>query len=400
MSSTVDHNNFDNPPSRVGTDSIKYGIRPYKINENVPIHPHWHADMDFKSCEPIVNALESAARYGIYGYPTKPKDLNQIVTKHLASQGWNLDVDEFDSISTFSPGVIAGLGIIIHALTNPGEAVMFHTPAYPRFFDAVNGSGRKLVMNPLVQNDNGWTIDFEDFEKKIVDNQVKIFLLCSPHNPTGRVWSKDELTKTIAICKKHNVYLMCDEIHCDLTLYENHIHTATLPDAKDRCITLLSPSKTFNVPGLVLSLLIAENKEVMKKIQTYALGNSLCHGNLFGFVGMKTAYSGVCQDWLDYCKDYLRSNVEYCVDFLHKNLPTIGVRKPQGTFLLWMDMSGYKLSSEEMDSILGEKGVILNHGGDFGEQYKLFRRFNYATSRKEVETVMNLIHEVFSKYEH
>ena len=180
---------------------------------------------------------------------------------------------------------------------------MFQTPSYPHFFESVGDIDRKVVNNKMIFENGQWIFDFEDFEKKIVEEHVKAYILCSPHNPTGRIFTKEELERIISICKKHNVIIISDEIHCDLIVDKErkHIHTMTLPDAKDITITMLAPSKTYNIPGLQLAFMIVDNDEMRKKIKHFATGLSMSFGSLFGFIGMRAAYSGECAEWLEAC---------------------------------------------------------------------------------------------------
>ncbi|KAL7721560.1 cysteine-S-conjugate beta-lyase [Entamoeba marina] len=391
---------FDNPPSRVGTNDAKYTFRPYQINEDVPIRAHSIADMDFPTSPKILEAVRNVCCNGIIGYSFQPKDIHQIIQKYLSSHGWDISDERIKQAVCFSGSVISGIGVVLHTLTNPGDGVMIQTPIYPHFFQSIEETDRVVVVNPMKETENGWAVDYEDFENKIIQQNVKAFLLCSPHNPTGRVFSTEELTQMVTICKKHNVLIISDEIHCDLLMEDvKHTHLSSMPIAKDCSVTLLAASKSFNVPGLHLAMIVGENEEYMKKIKKFSDGVGLSHGNAFGFSGMKVAYSGEANDWLETCLNYLRGNVEYVVNYLHINLPTIKVRKPQATYLLWMDFSGYNLESDVMCKMLGEKGIILSAGPSFGKGYEKCFRFNYASSRKEIEEVMELIKEIFIKYE-
>ena len=194
--------------------------------------------------------------------------------------------------------------------------------------------------------------------------------------------------------------IISDEIHCDLVVSEKkHIHTATLPNAKEITITMLAPSKTYNVPGLSLAFMIVNDDEMWKKIDEYACGLSVSFGSLLGFIGMRAAYSGECADWLKECLEYLRGNYQFIEDYCKEKLPSITLTKPEATYLLWMDFSKYGITTEEIDKLLAERGVVFNQGPSFGEGFELYRRFNIATSRQEIKTVMDLLYDAFKQYE-
>lgn len=390
---------FDNPPSRIGTTSFKWGLQPYPINPESTLHPHWVADMDFQCCPAIIEAIKKEAERGIYGYSNKPKELFQHLATYLNEQGMNINEEYLQKNVIFTPGVVAGVGLILTMLTEKGDAVIFQTPSYPHFFESVGDLDRKVVNNKMKYVNGRWEIDFEDFEQKIIEHKVKAYILCSPHNPTGRVFDKEELEKLILICRKHDVLIISDEIHCDLLLTKKHIHTQTLCTKEDKIITMLAPSKTYNIPGLALAFMLVENEEYQKKIKFLANGISVSFGTLFGFTGMNVAYSGACKGWLEECLQYLRDNVKLITEFCNKHLPSLKITQPEATYLLWMDLSAYGLSTEEIDKKLGEKGIIFNQGPKFGEGFELFRRFNIATPRKEIQTVLDLLLEIFKPYE-
>ncbi|EDR29161.1 hypothetical protein, conserved [Entamoeba dispar SAW760] len=390
---------FDTLPCRIGTDSYKYSVRPYPINENVPLHPHWVADMDYPSCPVIIDAITKVAEKGIYGYANTPKDLYKIISHYLSKQGWELSEEHLKEVMILSPGVVTGICVILTALTNVGDSIMFQTPSYPHFFESVEGIDRKVVNNRLIQKNGVWRIDFEDFEQQIISENVKVFLLCSPQNPTGRVFDKEELEQMVNICKKHNVIIISDEIHCDLLLTKQHIHTGSLPNAKDITITMLAPSKTYNIPGLSQAFMVCENDEMRSKIFHVASGLSICWGSLFGHIGMKTAYSGECSEWLKECIEYIKGNVKLITEFIQNQLPSIQITQPEATYLLWMDFSKYGISSDKIDDLLGQRGIIFNQGKAFGKGFDLFRRFNIATSKKEIQSVLDLLYDAFKPYE-
>ncbi|ELP92456.1 hypothetical protein EIN_523440 [Entamoeba invadens IP1] len=387
---------FDNPPTRVGTNAFKYNITPYPVNKTVPIHPHWVADMDFQAPPAIREALTDLCKLGIFGYSSVPNELYRNITRYLSTHGWDFTEDRLKQSLMFSPGVVSGIGLVLHAITKEGDAVLFNTPSYPHFFESVTETHRKVVVNKMVHNGDTWDIDFEELEKQIVSEDVKVYIFCSPHNPTGKVFTQKELEKVVSICHRHHVVIISDEIHCDIILPDHrHIHTATVDTAEDITITFLAPSKTYNIPGLNLAFMLCTNNVLYKKVSEYACGLGVSFGNLFGFEAMTVAYSGLCEDWRLACVNYIHSNGLLVRHYLQQYLPNIHVTLPNATFLLWLDFSNLNLENDEIDKRLADRGIVFNQGKSFGNGFEYFRRFNIAAPQTEIQSVLNLLRDAF-----
>ena len=367
---------FDRLTDRRGTDCLKYD---FAAERGYPgeVLPFWVADMDFPAPEPVVKALEQRARHGIFGYTDIKEDYREILARWFQRRhGWQIE-GEWLSIT---PGVVFGICTAIRAFTELGEGVLICPPVYYPFAASIKANGRKLVESPLVEKDGHYEIDFQDFERKIVEGWVKIFVLCSPHNPVGRVWSRQELEQVAAICQKHRVLVVSDEIHQDF-VRPGHRHTvfASLgAEVADFTITCTSPSKTFNLAGLQISHIFISNESLRRRFRHELEAVGYGEPNAMAEVAAKAAY-GEGEPWLTELLSYLEENLRRTRAFLAESLPQVKLIEPEGTYLLWLDCRGTGLSPEEQDEVIVQRGRIwLDEGRIFGKGGEGFQRINMA----------------------
>ncbi|MDR0917165.1 MAG: pyridoxal phosphate-dependent aminotransferase [Oscillospiraceae bacterium] len=377
---------FDKIIDRTGTYSIKYG-EAAKRGKPADALPMWVADMDFQTPPCVVDALTREVQHGIFGY----SDTNDAYFTSVA--GWfarrfNWAVEPQWLVKT--PGIVTALHIAVRGLTNRGDAVIIQTPVYYPFTEAVESTGRRLVVNPLVETDGYYTIDFADFERKIADNAVKMFILCSPHNPVGRVWTRAELEKLGEICLRHGVIVVSDEIHEDF-VYAGHTHTvfASLsPELRDITVTCTAPSKTFNLAGLMISNIFIANHDLRRAFKAEYERFGLSQLGVMGLVACKAAYDGG-EAWLGELLTYLSGNMDYLAQFVGEHLPHIKVRKPEGTYLAWLDCRALGLDARELDDFFARKAKLWLDGGTmFGTGGDGYQRINVACPRSVLEDAM------------
>lgn len=377
--------NFDQAVHRTNTNSIKWDYR-QKFFDTKDVLPLWVADMDFASPPCVTEALIKRAQHPVYGYPGTPRALFE------AAAGWmkrRFGTEIKPEWMTALAGVVPGLFAAVEAFTRPGDKVIVQPPVYPPFFSAALGRGRYIVENPLREENGQYMMDLADLEDKI-DEKTKMLILCSPHNPVGRVWTKEELTRLADICVKHDILIVSDEIHADL-VYEKGAHTPFYslgPEVSERCITFLSPSKTFNLAGLFTSIAIAENPKLLKRLKRAIRKAGVDHINLFGIEGCIAAYNEG-EAWLDELLVYLKENALYVNRFLQERVPGISMRIPEGTYLGWLDVRGLGLFGEELKSFMIKKAKLgLNDGPSFGTGGEGFQRLNFACPRPTLEEAM------------
>lgn len=371
---------FDTVIDRKNTNSLKYD---FAVERNRPANvlPLWVADMDFQTAPGIIKTVVETAAHGIYGYTETKEDYVQAAINWYEKR-FGITYSSEWLIKT--PGIVFALALAVKAYTNPGDGVIIQTPVYYPFYEVIRDNDRKIIENPLVNTDNRFTIDFEDFENKIVAEKVKLFILCSPHNPVGRVWKKEELERLIAICKKHHTIIISDEIHCDFT-YEGYTHYPTLKvgtNYADGIIVCTSPGKTFNIAGLQVSNIFIPNRELRARFQKELNASGYSQLNTFGVKAGKAAYE-TGEAWLEELKRYLKENLEFVRSFLAEYLPEIKLTEPEGTYLIWLDMSALGLSKEALnDLILNKAGLWLDAGHIFGEAYEQYQRIVIASPRE------------------
>ncbi|MEG1027188.1 MAG: MalY/PatB family protein [Oscillospiraceae bacterium] len=377
---------FDDAPNRKETGCRKWdGINSDLKSNNVLAM--WIADMDIKTPKPIIDSLVNSTNDVIYGYYNCVIDwLNR---KH------NFAVEK-DWIVTI-PGVVPALRYSVQIISKPGDEIIIPTPVYPPFYKAVSDFDRVIVKSSMILENGIYTFDFDDIESKITA-KTKAIMLCSPHNPTGRVWTKDELLHICEICKKHNIYIIDDEIHNDLVFNNNHTVLGNISeDAFNRSIICTAPSKTFNIAGIPVSNIIIKNSDLRNKFKDIVAKAhiSVCCGIVEPMV--YAAYNN-CDQWLAELLQYLKSNIEYFVSYIEKEIPTIKAYIPDSTYLLWVDFRGTEKTHDELIDILtNECHLIFNSGKEYGDEGEGFFRINVACPFSYVEEALNRLKKAFSK---
>lgn len=372
----MSHNSiFDQVVNRKASNSIKWKL--YSDD----VLPMWVADMDFKSPEPIIQALRDRVEHGVFGYEAPSDEMRAVVVNWLAKKyQWAIHPNDI----VFLPGLVSGLNLVARAYGHMGDNVTTLTPVYPPFLSAPVNQGLTAVGCQLKRIDDGehvrYTIDFDAFEKSITP-RTHIFYLCHPHNPAGIVLSREELLKLGEICLKHNVLIISDEIHCDLMLDGNkHTPMASVSEEiGQNCVTLMAPSKTFNVPGLGFSFAVVQNKRLRERLQ-HAEAGIVPHVNALGITAAHAAYTQ-CDGWLADLQAYLTENRDVMLDYLAENMPEIKATRPSGTYLGWLDCNNTNIKGNPYDFFLKEAKVALNSGPMFGAGGEGFVRFNFGTSR-------------------
>ena len=382
---------FTTRPNRLGQHSEKWR----KTEGNPDLLQMWIADMDFLPLPEVKQALADYASQHVFGYPYASDSLYQaILDWEEAEHGYEVTRDDVVLIE----GVVPAISVAIQAFTQVGDAVAINTPVYPPFARSVKLNNRKLVANSLLEKNGHFEIDFDQLEKDFVEHDVNLYILCSPHNPGGRVWSVEELEKIGQLCQKHGVLLVSDEIHQDLALFGNKHHSFNTlqPSYKDFTIVLASATKTFNIAGTKNSFAIIENPDLRKQFTRQQLANNQHEVPTVGLITMEVALrSG--KPWLEELKTVLEENINYTVDYL-ENHTKIKVMKPEGTYLIWLDFSAYGLSNEAIqEKLLTEAKVVLNNGLAFGTEGKYFARFNAATTFDTVKEGCRRIAVAFEK---
>lgn len=368
------HYNFDRIINRSGTDSIKYTFDPAK-GKTPDLIPLWVADMDFQVPDEVIARLKERCEHGIFGYTRVSENYLKAVQSWFDKRfGWHVEADWM----VHTPGVVYAVNAAINTLTKEGDAVLIQSPVYHPFNSCITTSNRRTVRNTLLFDGERYTIDFADFEKKIVEEDVKLFILCSPHNPVGRVWTKEELTRMGEICMKHGVFVVSDEIHCDF-VYSGYQHTpfASLNEEfLKNSITCTAPSKTFNLAGLQTSNIFIQDEKVRSKIKAYKSAQHCGDPTIFGLVACQAAYE--CgEEWLNELNAYLEKSAGKVSAYFAENLPQIKVVKPEGTYLLWLDCRSLPIPAEEVDRFMLENArVWFNDGSVFGSEGIGFERMN------------------------
>ncbi len=383
---------FDKIIDRKHTNCIKYDFTE-EFHRPSDVMPLWVADMDFQAPEEVREALKRAAEHGIYGYTDTKKDYNDTVIRWFEEGfSWKPEAEWMIKM----PGVVFALAMAVQALTRPGEGVLIQPPVYHPFSASVENNGRKLVENPLIYKDGKYEMDFEDFENKIRDNAVKLFILCSPHNPVGRVWKKEELMRVGEICQKYGVIVVSDEIHCDFT-FEGHEHTvyASLGEAfASHAIICTAPSKTFNIAGLQASNIFIPNPEIRSAVKQAMTATGYSSLNQMGIYAAQAAYT-YGRPWLEALKKYLAENVSLVREFLKREMPEVRLVEPEGTYLIWLDFSGLGFSDDELNKRIQERaGIWLNRGTMFGAEGAGFQRVNIACPKKILKEALERLKNI------
>lgn len=375
---------FNKITDRHNTNSVKWeGFSSRYSNDD--ILPMWVADMDFQAPKEVIDALTNTAQQGIFGYSIPSIDNKEVVTSTInwlkRHNGWKVSKSNLG----FAPGVISALSFAIKAVTDENDAIILQSPYYGHFQTLIEDSHRKLVDNPLIPNDFGFSLDFEDFEQKIVDNDVKAFILCNPHNPSGRVWSENELIKLARICYEHHVWILSDDIHSDLIMpgYNYQPIAKIFPKCDDQVITFKSISKTFNLAGLQIAYYISTNHEILEKME-HVKAESFIPGleNSFAAPALIAAYK-FGDRWLEEVIKYIEANYNYMDDFITKNLPKAHLTNLEATYLTWLNVSYLDITEDELQERLNAAGIGVETSSEFGitNSHSLFIRINIATSR-------------------
>lgn len=386
---------FDTVPNRRGTNCFKYDFaREMGMPEDVL--PLWVADMDFPTAPAVLERLHALAEHGIFGY-TGVKDAYFSAVHNWYAQRFGWETQRSWLVTT--PGVVFAIAIAIRAFTQKGDAILIQQPVYYPFADKVTENDRQLVVNPLILKNGRYEMDFADMERRIADNRVKMFLLCSPHNPVGRVWTKEELLRVGEICQKHGVLVVSDEIHADFT-YAGHTHrvfASVKSEFADFTITCTAPSKTFNLAGLQNSNIFIPNRQLRhaykKELSACGCGGTNC----MGMAACQAAYEAGA-DWLEQLKQYLAGNLAYIRQFLREKLPDIALIEPEGTYLVWLDLRKLGLTEQQQRQLIVQDAKLwLDTGTLFGQGGEGFERINIACPRATIEQAMQRLERAVHK---
>ncbi len=383
----------DEEIDRNGSNCLKYDFKDDKGKPN-DVLPMWVADMDFKCPDVVLEDMKKRLDHGILGYTKNDLAYFKPIEKWFWEQH---NVHLNNDWLVITPGVVFALATAVKVLTNINDYVLINNPVYYPFTEVIRDNKRKVVSSDLVLNDGHYEIDFKDLEKKIIDYNIKLYLLCSPHNPVGRVWKKEELEQIIEICKKYQVYIVSDEIHSDFVWEHKHTNILTYENYHDYLILCTAPTKTFNLAGLQISNIFIPNEEIREKFlnEVWATGYSLV--NVMGLVACMSAYDKGLS-WLDDLRKYLKDNIDYVDTFLKERIPKIKLIRPEGTYLLWLDFKELQLSDEEIGNILLNKAKLwLDNGSMFGKLGEGYQRMNIALPRKRLEYAMQMLELAFQK---
>lgn len=366
---------FSRPTDRRGTDSYKWNSAP-----EADIIPLWVADMDFETFPGITEALQRRVAHGIFGYTRVPEAYYEVVCRWFGKRhGWHINREDI----IYTSGVVPAVSAVIKALTLPGDQVIVQGPVYNCFFSSIRNNGCEMVSNSLIYNKEElrYEIDFDDLERKLKHERARLMLLCNPHNPGGRVWTRDELTRVAELCRKYGVRVVSDEIHCELTLYDNeYVPFGSLPDELSRdSITCCSPSKAFNTAGLQIANIVCRDAEVRNRIDRAININEVCDVNPFGVIALQAAYSDEGYEWLTQLRKYISANYDLLLERFARELPKCKVMRMEGTYLAWIDCSELHISSDEIEEMLmHENKVWVNAGSMYGAEGAAFIRINMA----------------------
>lgn len=370
---------FSRPTDRRGTDSYKWDSAP-----EADIIPLWVADMDFETFPGITEALQRRVAHGIFGYTRVPEAYYEAVCRWFGKRhGWHINREDI----IYTSGVVPAVSAVIKALTLPGDQVIVQGPVYNCFFSSIRNNGCEMVSNSLIYNKEElrYEIDFDDLERKLKHERARLMLLCNPHNPGGRVWTRDELTRVAELCRKYGVRVVSDEIHCELTLYDNeYVPFGSLPDELSRgSITCCSPSKAFNTAGLQIANIVCRDAEVRNRIDRAININEVCDVNPFGVIALQAAYSDEGYEWLTQLRKYISANYDLLLERFARELPKCKVMRMEGTYLAWIDCTQLHIPSDEIEEMLmHENKVWVNAGSMYGAEGAAFIRINMACTSK------------------
>ncbi len=376
--------NFDQIVDRSGNRSAKYDERKKKFGtENVI--PLWVADMDFKTAQPIIDALTARAQEGIWGYTARPDSYFQSIRDWQSRRnGWTPDT----GLMSFCLGVVQTLSAMVQLYTPQGGNVLIQTPVYGEFYDMAEFAGRTVIENQMVERDGKWTVDWEDFEAKL--QIADLFLLCNPHNPLGIVWMESDLRRMMELCLKYRVLVVSDEIHSDLIFHgKKHIPTATLsPEIAANVVTGISGTKTFNLAGLQASTVVFPNAHMKETFDKFWMNMDIHRNNAFSLTAMEAAFREG-EEWLEQLLSYLSENFDFVVDYCARHIPKIKTYAPDATYLMWLDCRDLGLNNQELhDFMIQKAGLGLNDGYAFGRSLNGYMRLNAACPRSVLERAL------------
>lgn len=372
---------FNTGIDRRNTDCVKWDMNNIKFGTD-DLLPLWVADMDFKAPPEVTEALVKRASHGAYGYTFYPESLYEaVIDWEFNRHGWEIRKEWIN----FTSGIVPAINFFVDCFTVKGDGIVIQTPVYPPFLESCENNERKLLENRLVESGNSYEIDFDDLEIKL--KEAKMMIISSPHNPVGKLFTKEELRRTAELCLRHNVILISDEIHQDI-FYPGTKHTCTASlsnEISQNTITCIAPSKTFNLPGLQLSAIIIKNDNLRNRFFNYIKAKGLEYLNLFGILAGETAYR-YGAPWLNELLKYLEANRDFAADYIRKNIPGIKPVIPQATYLMWLDFRSLNLPHKELEDVLKYKAKVgLYSGGYFGSGGEGFMRLNFACPRSTLE---------------
>ena len=376
--------NFDELVLRDGTNSLKYDARE-RVFGKADVLPLWVADMDFKTPDFIIDALKKRMEHEVLGYTFRADSYFQSIVNWMKSRhNWDIRKEWI----SYSPGVVAGLNLLIETFTGKDDEIIVQTPVYFPFFDSVKGNGRVVLENPLKLVNGRYTFDLDDLKCKI-SKKTKMLLLCNPQNPGGMVWTREELTLLANFCVENHILIVSDEIHSDL-VFEGYTHTpvpSISEEVAQNCVVCMAPSKTFNVAGLTTSFLIIPNKRHFARYERTLNIPHLHMGNIFGHLALEAAFTKG-EDWRKQLVSYLEGNFNFMVDYFNEHLPEVKPMKLEATYLAWIDFSACGLSDDELNKTMLEAGVGLNRGIQFGEKGSGYMRLNLGCTRATLEEAL------------
>lgn len=384
--------NFDEIIARKGTDCLKYD---FASRRGMPedVLPFWVADMDFKTSSYVEDALIERVKHGIFGYSEVGEPYFKAIANWMKKHH-NWEIKREWLVKT--PGVVYALAMAIKAFTNEGDSVLIQQPVYYPFSEVIEDNKRKIVSNDLVLGeDNKYYIDFVDFEEKIIQNKVKLFLLCSPHNPVGRVWTKEELIKIGDICLKHGVLVVSDEIHNDFDYEKRHIVFSSLKkEFEENSIVCTSPSKTFNLASMLISNIFIPDRKKRHLFRKQIDASGMSQLSVLGLVATQTAYEKG-EEWYDAMISYVKENISFAKDFVEKNMPNVKMIDIEGTYLVWLDFTKTGIDVDELDRrIIYDAKLWLDSGKIFGKSGEGFQRINVACPRCLLEEALNRLKQI------
>ena len=383
--------NFDEIVDRKNTYSLKWDFNKERHHNDDEL-PMWVADMDFKLPDVIINPLIDKVNEGIFGYSDPKDDLYEAISNwYLRSHETIID----KSSIIINPSVVFSICNLIRILTKENDYIIINEPVYYPFKESIILNNRKAISSNLIIINDKYVVDYDDFEDKIKKYNVKLYILCSPHNPVGRVWDKDELIKLIDICNRNNVRIIADEIHADFCY--NKKFTSSLA-IDDNVIVVNAPTKTFNYPGFKLSYVIINNKDIYDKYKKELDRVGYSQQSIMGIVATIAAYNNG-REWLDEVKDYIWNNILYIKSFIDNKLPKIKFIIPEGTYLIWLDFREYKLKNNELNNLIKKAKLWLDDGVIFGKSGEGFERINVATSRSNIDKMLNSLCEAINSLE-